>query len=104
MRQTTKQQLYRLLYLALIDLRAEGHNAENRLMFLLADLFHNVPLQLDRVAQGELARDDVLTWLRSRAHGTPIEGRLNLRMQKLMTDRRDRQEEYDPLPDNKEPH
>ena len=104
MRQTTKQQLYRLLYLALIDLRAEGHNAEHRLVFLLADLFYNVPLQLDRVAQGELARDDVLTWLRSRAHGTPIEGQLNLRMRKLMTDRRDRQEEYDPLPDNEEPH
>jgi len=39
-----------------------------------------------------------------RMHGTPIEGRLNLRIQKLMTDRRDRQEEYDLLPDNKEPH
>src|SRR5262249_19656466 len=45
--QTTKRRLYRLLYMTLIDMRAEDHDAENRLVFLLAELFHNIPLQLD---------------------------------------------------------
>jgi len=97
MAQTTKQQLYRLLYTALIDLRAEGHNAENRLVFLLADLFHNIPLQLDLVDRGDLAPEDILRWLRSRAHGTPMEDWLNLRVQEVMMDGQD---EHEDLPND----
>jgi hypothetical protein len=103
MGQTTKQQLYRLLYFALIDLRAEGHDAENRLVFLLADLFHNVPLQLDRLDQGDLAPDDVLGWLRSRAHGTPMEDWFNLRMREIRGDGPDPQHTYGVPPDEQEP-
>lgn len=79
MAQPTKSQLYRLLYAALLDLRAEGQRAENPVVVLLADLFHNVPLQLHRVDQSDLTPGDILTWLRSRAQGTPMEGWLNLR-------------------------
>ncbi|HEX8729125.1 MAG TPA: hypothetical protein VF739_10900 [Ktedonobacterales bacterium] len=83
----SKSQLSRLLYLALIDLRAEGHSAENRLVFLLADLFHNIPLQLDQVYRGDLTPDDVLRWLHTRAHGTPMEAWLTLREQEVMAHR-----------------
>lgn len=103
MGQTTKQQAVQLLYMALIDLRAEGHDAENQAVFLLADLFHNIPLQLDRVDHGDLAPDDVLGWLRSRAHGTPMEDWLNLRMHEVMTGGRDKQEAYDVPSDDRKP-
>lgn len=103
MGQITKQQLYRLLYLALIDLRAQGHDAEDRLVFLLADLFHNVPLQLDRVDQGDLAPDDVLGWLHSRARGTPMEDWLNLRMREIRGDGPDQQQTHGIPPDDQEP-
>jgi hypothetical protein len=98
MARISKSQLYRLLYLALIDLRGEGHNAENRLMFLLADLFHNIPLQLDLVDRGDLALEDILRWLRSRARGTPMEAWLNLREQEIMTDEQDERDA--PQPDS----
>lgn len=88
MTHVSKSQLYRLLYLALIDLRAEGYRAENRGVFLLADLFHNIPLQLDRVDSGDLAPEDILRWLRTRAHGTPMEAWLQLREQEVMKDGR----------------
>lgn len=88
MTRISKSQVYRLLYLALIDLRAEGNSAENRLVFLLADLFHNIPLQLDRVDRGDLAPEDMLRWLHTRAHGTPMEAWLNLREQEVMNDGR----------------
>ncbi len=104
MEHISKAQVYHLLYLALLDLRAEGHNAENRLVFLLADLFHNIPLQLDRVDRGDLAPEDILRWLRIRALGTPMEAWLNLRLQAVTTDRQDDQDtpQQDGLPDGGE--
>jgi hypothetical protein len=76
----TKRMLYELLYMALIDLRFEGHTAQNQLVYLLADLFHNVPLQLDRVDHGDLAPDEVLHWMRQRASGTIMEAWLDQRI------------------------
>jgi hypothetical protein len=47
MAETSKHLLHKLLHFALIDLRFEGHTIRDELVFRLADLFHNVPLQLD---------------------------------------------------------
>jgi hypothetical protein len=84
MAQPTKSQLYRLLYAALLDLRVEGHTADHPVVLLLADLFHTVPLQLDRVDQGALTPGEILDWLHARAQGTPMEAWLNLREQEVM--------------------
>lgn len=84
----SKSQLHHLLYVALIDRRAEGLSAENRLVFLRADLFHKIPLQLDRVDRGDLTPGDMPGWLHTRARGTPMEAWLNLRKQEGMRDGR----------------
>ena len=63
----SKEIIYRLLYLAMLELRVEEHTIQNNKMFHLADLFHNVPLQLERVSRGDEAYDDVLTWVENRA-------------------------------------
>jgi hypothetical protein len=104
MEHITKQQIYDLLYRALIDLRAEGHATQNQLVFLLADLFHNIPLQLNRVDHGDLAPDDVLAWLRRRAQGTLMEDWLNLRVPDVVAENADRQVAQDITPDENEPH
>jgi hypothetical protein len=70
---------------ALIDRRAEGHDAENRLVFLLADQFRTIPLQLDR---GDLAPEEIVRWLHTRAHGTPMEAWLEPREQEVLKDGR----------------
>lgn len=104
MEHITKQQIYDLLYRALIDLRAEGHATQNQLVFLLADLFHNIPLQLNRVDHGDLAPDDVLVWLRRRAQGTLMEDWLNLRVPDVVAENADRQVAQGITPDENEPH
>jgi hypothetical protein len=53
----SRELVSRLLYLALIEIRAEAHALQNPKVFHLADLFHNVPLQLERVAKGVLLQE-----------------------------------------------
>jgi hypothetical protein len=104
MEHITKPQLYDLLHRALIDLRVEGHTSENHVVFLLADLFHTVPLQLDRVDQGDLAPDEILSWLRRRAQGTLMEDWLNLRVPEVLAKTADRQATHDSTSDKNEPY
>lgn len=41
-----KDYLYRLLYSALIQIRADAHQEKNKKLFWIADLLHNLPLEL----------------------------------------------------------
>lgn len=75
--------LYRLLYDTLIELRARGYETGDQSVFMLADLFHNLPLQLDRLNRGELAVQDMLSELDERAQRHGIEGWLELRMSEI---------------------
>jgi hypothetical protein len=104
MEHITKQQLYNLLYRALLDLRVEGHATQNQLVFLLADLFHTLPLQLNRVDEGDFAPDEVLVWLRRRAHGTLMDDWLNLRVPEVTAEHSDRQVAQDSAQNENEPH
>jgi hypothetical protein len=58
---------HRLLYLALVEMRVEAHNMNNPKAFHIADLFHNIPLQLEKAAKGELQYEEILAWLKNRA-------------------------------------
>ena len=69
--------IYRLLYLALIEIRSESYAIKNKEIFHLADLFHNIPLQLEKVASGTGSYDEVLSWLRERAQEKDCEGWLD---------------------------
>ncbi len=64
---TAEEMIYRLLYRALIEIRMEAHRAENNTIYGLADLMHNLPLQLLQVARGEKAHEQALADLRERA-------------------------------------
>ena len=52
--------LYRLLYIALIDLRMEAHDTQNEEAWRVAHLFHTIPLRLARVADGDGSYTDLL--------------------------------------------
>lgn len=71
---TAEEMIYRLLYRALIEIRMEAHRAENNTIYGLADLMHNLPLQLLQVARGEQAHEQALADLRAR----PEPGRCGL--------------------------
>jgi hypothetical protein len=61
------QQVHQLLHLALLEIRVSAQEGGAKKCFHLADLFHNVPLQLQRVAEGQGTYEEVLDWIRERA-------------------------------------
>ena len=69
--------IHRLLYFALLEIRMEGEKTGNRLLFHVADLLYTIPLQLERVTQGEGSYDQVLTTLRQRAQQKGVKQWLN---------------------------
>ena len=44
---TTKEKLFKILYLALIEIRAES-NDNNKKIFEISNLLHNLPLKLSK--------------------------------------------------------
>lgn len=64
---TTSTVLHRLVYTAFIEIRAAAREGDTQRVFQLSDLFHNVPLRLDRLERGEVSPDAVIHWLRDRA-------------------------------------
>jgi phosphoribosyl-ATP pyrophosphohydrolase len=63
----TVEIVHRLLFRALVEIRAQGHEHKNKLVYHLADLFHNVVLQMQDAAEGKLAYEDILRFLEERA-------------------------------------
>ena len=44
-----KNQVCKTLYYALIEMRVQAHETNDKLVFHLADLFHNVPGSISRI-------------------------------------------------------
>ena len=61
------EKVYQLLQLALLEIRVAAQEEGAKKYFHLADLFHNVPLQLRRVARGKGTYDEVLAWIQEQA-------------------------------------
>jgi hypothetical protein len=64
---TALELVHRLLFRALIEMRAQGHEQKNKLVFHLADLFHNAVLDMEAAAEGRLTYDEVLRRLEEKA-------------------------------------
>jgi len=54
------QTIHRLLFRALLEMRSQRHEQQNKVVFHLADLFHTVVLEMERAARGECTYDDVM--------------------------------------------
>jgi hypothetical protein len=59
--------IHRLLFRALLEIRSQGHEDKNKLVFHLADLFHNIVLEMGQAAAGKETYEDVLRCLERRA-------------------------------------
>lgn len=64
---TALELVHRLLFRALIEIRTEGHEQKNKLVFHLADLFHNAALDLEAAAEGRQGYDEVFRRLEEKA-------------------------------------
>src|SRR5947208_5852522 len=64
---TALELVHRLLFRALVEIRAQGHEQKNKLVFHLADLFHNIVLDMEAAAEGRLEYAEVLRRLEEKA-------------------------------------
>lgn len=76
--------LYRVIYDALIEIRAEAHTCNSQQIFHLSDLLHTLPLRLERMERGEVSPDDIMQWLRARASEKDLEHWLEQRIQEAL--------------------
>ncbi len=65
--QTAAAIAHRLLFDALVEMRAEGYAQQNKVVFHLANLFHHAALDLKAATEGEVSYDEVLRRLEVRA-------------------------------------
>lgn len=63
----TRALAYRLLYDGLIEIRYEAREGLIDGVFRLADLFHTLPLQLERVERGATTPEEVMSTLLAHA-------------------------------------
>jgi hypothetical protein len=63
---TDKECILKLMYLAFLDIRAASTSQDIHTCFVLSDVFHNVPLQINRVDKGESHYADILAWIQKR--------------------------------------
>jgi hypothetical protein len=56
-----------LLFRSLVEIRAQGAEQKNKLVFHLADLFHNCVLDMEAAAEGRLTYEEVMQRLEEKA-------------------------------------
>ena len=64
---TALELVHRLLFRALIEIREQGRESKNKLVFHLADLLHNTVLDMETAAEGKLNYGEVLSQLEKKA-------------------------------------
>ncbi|VAW69559.1 hypothetical protein MNBD_GAMMA10-80 [hydrothermal vent metagenome] len=65
---TSKELLYQIIVFALIDIRAAAYEKKShKAIFMVADLIHNLPLQLAHANSKNINYDDILKSLKERA-------------------------------------
>jgi hypothetical protein len=82
---TALELVHRLLFRALIEMRAQGHEQKNKLVFHLADLFHNAVLDMEAAAEGRLTYDEVLRRLEEKAKEKDCEKWLHAALTQIET-------------------
>jgi hypothetical protein len=80
---TALETVHRLLFRALIEIRAQGHEQKNKLVFHLADLFHNVVLEMENAAQGCTTYEEVWRLLQEKAREKGCEAWLSATLAQL---------------------
>jgi hypothetical protein len=70
---TAAEVVHRLLFRALLEMRSQGHEQKNQVVFHLADLFHNIVLEMESAAEGQRTYEDVYRCLEEKAKEKGLE-------------------------------
>lgn len=63
---TNKEYLFELLFRAFLDIRVASYARDNHNCFVLADVFHNVPLQMNIADKGEMSYAEIIEDIKRR--------------------------------------
>lgn len=58
---TEKEYLFELMYRAFLDIRIASYSQDSHTCFVLSDVFHNVPSQMNLADQGKMSYADIVT-------------------------------------------
>lgn len=61
-----KEYILKLLYRAFLDIRIASYSKDSHTSFVLADIFHNVPLQMNQAEKGEKSYADIVIWIQKK--------------------------------------
>jgi hypothetical protein len=63
---TDKEYIFKLMYRAFLDIRVASYSQESHTCFVLSDIFHNIPLQMNQADKGEMSYADIITWIQEK--------------------------------------
>jgi hypothetical protein len=58
---TEKEYIFELMYRAFLDIRIASYSQDSHTCFVLSDVFHNVPSQMNLADKGEMRYADIVT-------------------------------------------
>jgi hypothetical protein len=61
-----KEYILKLLYRAFLDIRIASYSQDSHTCFVLADIFHTVPLQMHQAENGEKSYADIVMWIQKK--------------------------------------
>lgn len=82
---SSRSLIHRLLFQALLEMRQQGHDSGDSAVYHLADLFHNVVLQMDQVESAPESEeyDEILDFIKRRAKEKGCEAWLKQHLEQI---------------------
>lgn len=63
---TDKEYVLQLMYRVLLDIRVASYSQDSHTCFVLSDIFHNIPLQINQADKGEKSYAEIVTYIRKK--------------------------------------
>ena len=63
---TEKEYLLKLMFAAFLDIRIASHSQDSHTCFVLSDIFHNVPLQMNQADKGQMSYSEIIKRLQEK--------------------------------------
>ena len=63
---TDKEYILKLMYVAFLEIRLASHSQDSQTCFILADIFHNIPLQINVADKGGKSYADIIAWIQKK--------------------------------------
>ncbi|HLG65685.1 MAG TPA: hypothetical protein VKY19_27435 [Ktedonosporobacter sp.] len=74
---TEREYILQLMYRAFLDIRVAAYSQDSHACFVLADIFHNVPLQIAQADQNKMTYADMVAWVQQKCEEKKCKGWLD---------------------------